>query len=73
MEWVLMLDDLGLGILDGHAIHRDGELSFGHFPVVGARLSLLELMVELQFLHTLLHHINTLGLVHFNVTKKLEA
>lgn len=64
VQWILVQQVLCLGLLDGHALHRDGQLYFGRLV---ATLGLFQLLIELQLLDSLLDHLDTLGLVHLGV------
>ena len=56
-----MLNLLCLGFLNGHTINRHCQLRLGRL----GSLSLLDLLAELQLPDSLLHHVNSLGLVNF--------
>ena len=72
MEWVLMQNLLGFGLLNRHAIDWDGQFSFGHFIARWTRFSFFQLVIELEFLNALFHHFDAFGLVDFDITKKLQ-
>ena len=69
VERVLVHHLLRLGLLDGHAVHGDGQLDLGG---LGAALGLFQLLVELELLNALLDHLDTLGLVNFCTAEKLK-
>ena len=56
-----MLDFLSFGLLDSHTINGDCQLGLRGF----ASLRLLDLLTELQLPYSLLHNVDTLGLVYF--------
>ena len=56
-----MLDFLSFRLLDSHAINGHCQLCLWGF----AALSLLDLLAELQLPYSLLHNVDTLGLVYF--------
>ena len=68
VEGVLMLDFLSFRLLDGHTINGHRQLGLRGF----AALSLLDLLAELQLPYSLLHDVDTLGLVYFCGTQELK-
>ena len=56
-----MLDFLSFRLLDSHAIDGDGQLCLRGFTALG----LLDLLAELQLPYSLLHNVDTLGLIYF--------
>ena len=56
-----MFDFLSFGLLDSHTINGDCQLGLRGF----AALRLLDLLAELQLPYSLLHNVDTLGLVYF--------
>ena len=56
-----MLDFLSFRLLDGHPINGDRQLGLRGFAALG----LLDLLAELQLPYSLLHNVDTLGLVYF--------
>ncbi len=71
MQRILMQNFLSLGLLNGDPVDGNGQLCLGHFPIGRTRLGLLQLLVELEFLHALLHNFDAFWLVDFDITKKL--
>ena len=56
-----MLDFLSFRLLDSHAIDGDSQLCLRGFTALG----LLDLLAELQLPDSLLHNVDTLGLIYF--------
>ena len=56
-----MLDFLSFRLLDSNTINGDRQLGLWGFAALG----LLDLLAELQLPDSLLHNVDTLGLVYF--------
>ena len=56
-----MLDFLSFRLLDSNTINGDRQLGLWGFAALG----LLDLLAELQLPYSLLHNVDTLGLVYF--------
>jgi hypothetical protein len=70
VERILVQHLLRLGLLHGHPVHGDGQLDLGRLGLVTLRL--LDLLVELELLDALLHHVDPLGCVHLRAAQKLK-
>ena len=73
VERVLVHRHLRLGVLDRHPGDGDVQLGLGRLPgLLLAELGLLHLLLELELLDALLHHLDALGLVHLGAAEELE-
>ena len=75
MEGVLVEHLLGLGLLDRHSRHRDGQLHLGRLPPrtpTGPALRLFQLLGELELLDALLDHLDPFRLVHLGAAQELK-
>ena len=62
MQWILMLDLLRLGFLDGDSINGDSQFCLRSFRP----LCFLDLLIELELSDTLFDHVDTFGLIHLS-------
>ena len=72
VQWVLVHHLFGFWLLDGDAVHRDSELHLGGLSRLFSVLGLSDLLVKLQLLNTLLHHVDALRLIHCCAAKELK-
>ena len=68
VQWILMLDLLRLGFLNGDTVDGDSQFCLWSFWP----LCFLDLLIELELSDALFHHIDTFGLIHLSWAKKLE-
>ena len=66
-----MKDLLGLGLLNGHPLYRDGQFNLWWLCLLRT-LRFFELLVELQLLDPLFDDLDTLRFVHFRAPKELQ-